>query len=37
MLAAFRVGHVEDYALAHAQQIDPFLAVILAIIDPLDP
>src|SRR5437868_5541312 len=27
---------MEDHALAHAQQVDPLLAVILAVIDPLD-
>jgi len=36
MFAAFGVGDVEDHALAHAQQVDPFLTVILAIVDPLD-
>ena len=36
MFAAFGVGDVEDHALAHAQQVNPFLTVILAIIDPLD-
>jgi hypothetical protein len=36
MLASFRVGHVQDHAFAHAHQVDPFLTVILAIIDSLD-
>jgi hypothetical protein len=36
MFAAFGVGDVEDYALAHAQQVDPFLTVTFAIIDPFD-
>ena len=27
---------MQDHALAHAQQVDPLLAVILAVIDPLD-
>jgi hypothetical protein len=35
-LAAFRVGHVQDHALAHAQQVDALVAVVLAVIEPLD-
>jgi hypothetical protein len=36
MFAAVRVGDVEDHALAHPYQVDPFLTVILAIIDLFD-
>jgi len=27
---------MQDHTLAHAYQVDPFLAVILAVIDPFD-
>jgi hypothetical protein len=35
-VAAFRIGHMQNHTLAHVYQIDPFLAVILAVIDPFD-
>ena len=35
-LTAFRVGHVQDRALAHAQHVPALFAVSLALIDPLD-
>jgi len=35
-LTAFRVGHVQDHAIAHAQHVQALFAVSLALIDPLD-
>src|SRR6202022_4904572 len=35
-LATLHVGHMQDHALAHASQVDAFLALVLAIIEPLD-
>jgi hypothetical protein len=35
-LAAFRVGHVEDYTFAHAKQIAALFTIGLALVDPLD-
>jgi hypothetical protein len=30
-----RVGYTQDDALAHAQEVDPLLAVLMAVVDPL--
>ena len=35
MFTALGIGHMQDHAFAHAEQIDAFFAMVIAVIDPL--
>jgi len=36
VFAALGIGHMEDHASAHAEQIDLFFAIVCAVINPFD-